>query len=151
MRLLSRQQTRYFWCLTRVLAHTNDDDAERQQRKDPAEADDDAEVDLLAIHAPSASEDVPQRFDGVRLRQEVRDVAQVDGHALHGPQHSTEQQVGVEAAQRQVDGARLFVAQTRHDESCTDQSHQSVEPRLKQLNQPPSSYRKTFRTILARG
>ena len=111
------------WALTGVLADADDEKAERQQGEDPAETDGYAPVDLGPVEAPGAGEDVAQRLDGVRLRQKVGDVAQVDGHALHRPQHAAQQQVRVETAHRQVDGARLLVAQTRHQESVRHAAH----------------------------
>ena len=61
--------------LARVLADTDDDETERQHGKDPAPTDDDTPVDLGPLNTPAASENVSQRLDGVRLRQEVSNVA----------------------------------------------------------------------------
>ena len=85
--------------LAGVLADADDEETDRDERENPREADDYSPVDLFAFNAPSSGEDVSQRLDGVRLRQDIGDVAQIDGHTFHGPQHSAEQQIRVEAAQ----------------------------------------------------
>lgn len=82
-----------------VLADANDKETESHEPEYPRETGDDAPVDLWAIDTPSSGKDISQRLDSVRLRQDVRDVAQVDWHTFHRPQHSTEQQIRVETAQ----------------------------------------------------
>ena len=103
--------------LTRVLADTHDDKTQSQEGENPAKADHDSEVNFGPLNAPASAEDVPQRLDGVRLRQEVGNVTQVDGHALHRPKHTAEQEIRVEAAQWEMDGTGLFVAQSRHHQT----------------------------------
>lgn len=103
--------------LTRVLADTHDDKTQSQKGENPAKADDDAKVHFGPFNAPTSAKDVPQRLDGVRLRKEVGNVSQVDGHALHGPKNTAEQEIRIEAAQREMDGTGLFVAQSRHHQT----------------------------------
>lgn len=118
-----------------VLADADDDDAEEDEEGNPEEADSETPVDFGALYAPSSGEDVAQRLDGVRLRQDVREVAQEHRHSLHGPHDTTDQQVRVEATERQVDGARFFIAQAGNEQTCNRQQETEIscESKFKNL------------------
>ena len=103
--------------LSDVLADADGYQTEGEQYGDPSKAGDHAQVNFWFIHAPPAGENVAQRLNGVRLRQKIRNVPQVDGHALQGPHDTTQQQSRVEASQRKVGGRRFFAANARQQES----------------------------------
>lgn len=54
--------------LSSILADADDNDTENEHGKDPAKADDNADIDFGPIDSPSAAKDAPERLDCIRLR-----------------------------------------------------------------------------------
>ena len=88
-----------------IFADASNNETQTKKCENPSEADQDAHGNFKPINAPSSTENVSQRFDGIRLRHKETDVTQVDWHPLCGPKDTAHKEVDINTSQTELNGA----------------------------------------------
>ena len=85
--------------------------ADDEKDQNPGDGDEKSSVDVRLDNAPASGEDSSERLTGEGLWQNVADVSEILRHPLQGPDDARQQEVGVEAAESQLNGVLLVITE----------------------------------------
>ena len=86
--------------------------ADDEKDLNPGDGDEKPSIDVRLDNAPASGKDSSQRLAGECLWQDVADVSEILRHPLQRPDDSGQKEVGVEAAESQLNGVLLVITES---------------------------------------